>query len=383
MQKSTNRILTTHTGSLPRPQALLDMIVGKYHGGQGDAAAFQQAVQAATSDVVQRQIDCGLDIINDGETSKISYNTYVTERLNGFNGRSSTKPGLDLIEHPEYGRRMFADEGMEIIKSIPACDGPVSWKDREAVDLDIQNFKQALEGREPADCFMTSASPGVIALFMHNQYYPGERDYLYALADVMREEYEAIANAGFVLQLDCPDLACGRHTQFAGQTLAEFIRTVELHIEVINHAVRNIPADRVRMHLCWGNYGGPHNHDVPLRDILGPVLQANVGAISFEAANPRHEHEWSLFKEVSIPGDKVLIPGVIDTSTNYIEHPELVAERIVRIAELVGPEKVIAGCDCGFATFATSLEVVPSIAWAKLGSLAEGARIASGRLFGK
>jgi 5-methyltetrahydropteroyltriglutamate--homocysteine methyltransferase len=382
MQRSTDKILTTHTGSLPRPRALLDLLKVKDDGGAFDAAGLETATADATNQVVHKQIEAGIDIVNDGEMSKISYSTYVKDRLTGFNAEGQFVPMADLFDFPEFAQRFITDsEGVRTLKT-PACGSPIGWKDREALQKDIARFKAALAGQHPRDTFMTAASPGVIALFLENKFYPSDEKYLEILGDVMKEEYEAIHRAGFVLQLDCPDLAVGRHTRFAQSSTAEFVRTVERHIATINRAVANIPADRIRLHLCWGNYEGPHHHDVALRDIVEPVFQANVGAISFEASNPRHEHEWAVFEKVKLPSGKVLIPGVIDSSTNFIEHPELVAQRIVRFAELVGRENVIAGTDCGFATFAAYTPVDPAIAWAKLKSLSEGAGIASARLWG-
>jgi len=380
MQTSTNRILTTHTGSLPRTPELLDMIKAREAGEPVDAARFEAAAAEATRQVVQKQIDCGLDIVNDGEVGKIGYSTYVKDRLSGFDREGQFPPITDLLDFPTYAMRVVADEGLRMLKT-PACGSPIGWKDRDAIAKDIARFKAALAGKRPQDTFMTAASPGVIALFLENKYYPSDDDYLDALAEVMKDEYEAIHKAGVVLQLDCPDLGVGRHSRFATASAADFVKILERHVAAINRAVANIPADRIRLHLCWGNYEGPHHHDVPLRDIIGSVLQAKVGAVSFEAANPRHEHEWAVFKDVKLPPGKVLIPGVIDSSTNYIEHPEVVAQRIVRFAETVGRENVIAGVDCGFATFAAMMPVDPAIAWAKLASLAEGARIASQQLW--
>jgi 5-methyltetrahydropteroyltriglutamate--homocysteine methyltransferase len=380
MQQSTDRILTTHTGSLPRPPALLDLLKAKDDGRLADPAGFESAVSAATADIVAKQIAAGIDVVNDGEMSKIGYATYVKDRLAGFDAEGSFPPMADVVEFPGYLARLIADDGLRTLKT-PACNARVAWKNKAAAQQDIERFKAALKGRKPRDAFMTAASPGVIALFLENKYYPSHEDYLFALADVMKEEYEAIHKAGFILQLDCPDLAVGRHTRFAEMSAAEFGKTLALHIEAINRAVANIPADHVRLHLCWGNYEGPHHHDVPLRDIIEPVLQARAAAISFEASNPRHEHEWTVFEDIELPPGKILIPGVIDSCTNYIEHPDLVAQRIVRFAELVGRENVIAGTDCGFATFAAYLPIEPDIAWAKLKAMAEGARIASRRLW--
>lgn len=380
MELSTDRILTTHTGSLPRPRALLDLLKAKDDGAV-DAAALEATTAEATIEVVRKQVETGIDIVNDGEMSKISYATYVKDRLTGFDAEGQFAVMADFVDFPEAAQRFMAQsEGVRTLKT-PACGSAVAWKDRDAIQKDIARFQSAVAGKPPRDAFMTAASPGVIALFLENKFYPDEGIYLETLADVMKEEYEAIYRAGFVLQLDCPDLAAGRHTRYASSPTPDFVRTVERHIAAINRAVENIPADRIRLHLCWGNYEGPHHHDVPLGDIIAPVLNANVGAISFEASNPRHEHEWTVFETIKLPPGKVIIPGVIDSSTNFIEHPDLVAQRISRFAEAVGRENVIAGTDCGFATFAAYTPIDPGIAWAKLRSLVEGAQIASEKLW--
>jgi 5-methyltetrahydropteroyltriglutamate--homocysteine methyltransferase len=380
MELSTDRFLTTHTGSLPRPPALLGLLKAKDDGAV-EAAALEATTAEATLEMVRKQVETGIDIVNDGEMSKISYATYVKDRLTGFEAEGQFVAMADFVDFPEFAQRFIAQsEGVRTLKT-PACGSAVAWKDRDAIQKDIARFQRAVAAEQPRDAFMTAASPGVIALFLENKFYPDEGTYLETLADVMKEEYEAIYRAGFVLQLDCPDLAAGRHTKYASSPTPDFVKTVELHVAAINRAVANIPADRIRLHLCWGNYEGPHHHDVPLRDIIAPVLNAKVGAISFEASNPRHEHEWTVFETIKLPPGKVLIPGVIDSSTNFIEHPDLVAQRISRFAELVGREKVIAGTDCGFATFAAFTPVDPSIAWAKLRSLVEGAQIASKKLW--
>ncbi len=380
MELSTDRILTTHTGSLPRPRALLDLLKAKDDGAV-DAAALEATTAEATIEVVRKQVETGIDIVNDGEMSKISYATYVKDRLTGFDAEGQFAVMADFVDFPEAAQRFMAQsEGVRTLKT-PACGSAVAWKDRDAIQKDIARFQSAVAGKPPRDAFMTAASPGVIALFLENKFYPDEGIYLETLADVMKEEYEAIYRAGFVLQLDCPDLAAGRHTRYASSPTPDFVRTVERHIAAINRAVENIPADRIRLHLCWGNYEGPHHHDVPLGDIIAPVLNANVGAISFEASNPRHEHEWTVFETIKLPPGKVIIPGVINSSTNFIEHPDLVAQRISRFAEAVGRENVIAGTDCGFATFAAYTPIDPGIAWAKLRSLVEGAQIASEKLW--
>ncbi|MCS6926079.1 MAG: cobalamin-independent methionine synthase II family protein [Candidatus Binatia bacterium] len=373
MQRSTERILTTHTGSLPRPPDLVTMLYAKDKGELQDQAAFAARVREATAAVVRKQVECGVDIVNDGETGKIGYSTYVKDRLSGFGGEAGPVRAADLLEFPQYARRVFRVTAMQ----RPACTGPVAYVNQAALQQDIDNLKAALQGVEPVEVFMSAASPGVISLFLKNDYYPNHEAYLFALADAMRTEYDMIHRAGFLLQLDCPDLAMGRHIQFADASLAEFRKKAELHVEALNYAVAGIPPECMRLHLCWGNYEGPHHRDVPLRDIIDIVLKARPAAISFEAANPRHEHEWKVFQEFTLPAGKVLIPGVLDSTTNYIEHPELVAERICRFAQVVGRDNVIAGTDCGFATFAGMDMVDPEIAWAKLAAMAEGARLAS------
>ncbi|MBI3801266.1 MAG: cobalamin-independent methionine synthase II family protein [Deltaproteobacteria bacterium] len=377
MKRSTERILTTHTGSLPRPEDLTTMLYARDKGELADQAAFAERVRTATAEVVRKQIECGVDIVNDGEAGKVGYSTYVKDRLTGFEGHATPVRGADLLQFPEYARRMTRAPRMQ----RPACTGPIVYKDKEGMWQDIENFTTALQGVEPEETFLSAASPGVISLFLKNDYYPNHEAYVTALAEAMKEEYDAIHQAGFLLQVDCPDLAMGRHIQFASASLEEFRRNVELHIEVLNHALADIPPERMRLHLCWGNYEGPHHLDVPLRDIIDIVLKARPAGISFEAANPRHAHEWKVFHEFTLPAEKVLIPGVLDSTTNYIEHPELVAERICRFADVVGRENVIAGTDCGFATFAGIADVDPQIVWAKLQAMAEGARLASQQLW--
>lgn len=375
MKRSTEYILTTHTGSLPRPPALTTALERRDRGEDFDGE-LEALVHEAVMDVVRRQVDAGVSVVNDGEASKIGYSTYVKERLDGFGGQSAPAVASpEQEEFPEYYQSVSGSGGA----ARPACVGPLSYRDRDGVRSDIANLKAALAGVDAADAFMTAASPGVIALFLENQHYPSHEAYLFALAEEMKVEYDEIQRAGFLLQLDCPDLAVSRHR--VGLSLEEFRRRVKLHIEALNHATRDIPSEQMRLHLCWGNYEGPHNHDVPLRDIIDLVFEARPAAISFEAANPRHAHEWTLFEEVKLPAGKVLIPGVLDSTTNYIEHPELVAQRLVQYAELVGRENVIAGSDCGFATFATSLTVHPTITWAKLRAMADGARLASEQLW--
>jgi len=375
MKHSMQRILTTHTGSLPRPADLQQMLAAQDRGEPIECTAFEARVRAAVQEVVQRQVRCGIDVVNDGEMSKISYSTYVKDRLTGFEGYSAQARTVppDIADFPGYAGRLPA---ISQVSTMPACNGPVSYRGQADLARDLANLGDAVAGVQVAEAFMTAASPGVIALFLENQYYPMHEAYLYALADAMKEEYDAIVQAGILLQLDCPDLAFGR---VRGEDWREDYRA--LHIKALNHAVRDIPPDRLRLHLCWGNYEGPHHRDTPLRTILPDVLEARPLALSFEGANPRHEHEWKVFEEVNLPEGKVVIPGVLDSTTNFIEHPELVAQRIERYASVVGRENVIAGTDCGFATFSGLLVVDPDITWAKLAAMVEGAQIASGRLW--
>jgi len=344
-----------------------------------DGQAFEAGVREAVTEVVQHQTDIGLDVINDGEQERSQYAAYVKERLSGFEGERliRARPRLGDADFPEYTGTHQSSTAIP----QPACTGPIAWQDRDAIQKDIDRLKAAIAGRQVGEVFMTAASPGVIANFLPNAYYPNDEAYLYALAEVMKEEYQAIVQAGFLLQVDCPDLAMTRVTQFAHLTVEEFKKVVALHIEVLNYALQGLDPERLRLHLCWGNYEGPHHHDVPLREIVDLVLKARPTAISFEGANPRHAHEWKVWKDVRLPEDKVLIPGVLDSTTNFIEHPELVAERLVRYAEVVGRERVIAGTDCGFGTSAWGRKVDAKIAWAKLQAMVEGARLASAELW--
>ncbi len=381
MKKSTQRILTTHTGSLPRPADLLQLLAAREQGDLQESSLLESRVSSAVAEVVQRQIEAGLDVINDGEQGKMVYATYAKDRLNGFEGESAFVFDMaDLREFPEYAQRLFKDIDMSLMK-LPSCNGPISWKNRGAVQRDIQNLQAAVSQARAEEVFMSAASPGVIALFLRNEYYPTHEAYVQALAEAMKEEYETIHRAGFLLQLDCPDLAMGRHIRYGDLPLEEFLKIAESNVEAINQATRGIPPDRMRMHVCWGNNEGPHHHDVPLRDIIGILFKARPAGISVEACNPRHGHEWELFEEVDLPDGKVLIPGVIDSTTNFIEHPRLVAQRIRRYADLIGRENVIAGTDCGFATAAYYTPVDPRIAWAKLRAMVEGARLATEELW--
>ena len=346
-------------------------------GTLSDPTAFASRVRSAVADVVKQQAQAGVDIVNDGEQGKVGYSTYVRQRLTGFGGQSTVRGRSDWADFPEAAAR--AERRAPVAR--PACNGPVGWKDRAAVETDTANLRAALAAVRVTEAFMTAASPGVIAHFLPNQYYPSREAYLARLVDVMKEEYDAIHRAGFLLQIDCPDLAMGRHLAFSELSNTEFVKVAEGNIEALNHALRDIPADRLRLHLCWGNYVGPHHRDIPLNEILRAVLKARPQGLSFEGANARHEHEWAVFREIRLPDDKVIIPGVLDSTTNFIEHPELVAQRPVRYADVVGRERVIAGSDCGFATFGRSNLVEPEIAWAKLKSMAEGARLASAQLW--
>jgi 5-methyltetrahydropteroyltriglutamate--homocysteine methyltransferase len=375
MKRSTSRILTTHTGSLPRSRELQESLRLREERRAFDQHSFDVSIGAAVADVVEQQIATGLDVINDGEQGRSQYASYVKERLTGFDGERliRARPRLGDADFPDY---VSTHQSSTSIPQ-PACTGPIAWKDRDAVQQDIANLKAAVGARRVEEVFMTAASPGVIANFLPNEYYPTEEAYLYALAEVMKDEYQAIVQAGLLLQIDCPDLAMTRVNQFAHLTVEEFKDVVALHVDVLNAALAGLPPERLRLHLCWGNYEGPHHYDVPLRDILPQVLKARPVGLSFEGANPRHAHEWKVWQDIRLPDEKVIIPGVLDSTTNFIEHPELVAERIVRYAEVVGRERVIAGTDCGFGTSAWGRKVDGKIAWAKLQSLVEGARLAS------
>jgi 5-methyltetrahydropteroyltriglutamate--homocysteine methyltransferase len=382
MKLSTDRILTTHVGSLPRPEPLVDMLVKKDHGDAYDHAAFDREVRKAVGDIVAHQVAIGIDVVSDGEASKIGYATYIKERLTGFGGENFVpKPQRDLADYPAFRERMIQFTGPQVFRRL-CCVGPITLSDHEAVKLDVANLKAAMAVSKPVDAFMPAASPGVVSAFQPNRHYPTHAAYIEAVASAMREEYETIANAGIVVQLDSPDLAMARHTGFQDLTEAQFLKQAEEQIEALNHALANVPASSARLHLCWGNYEGPHDFDIPLAKMLPIILKGKPQAISFEAANPRHAHEWAVWRDVKVPDDKVLIPGVIDTCTNYVEHPELVSQRICQFADIVGRERVMAGTDCGFATFVGHVgRVDPEIAYRKLGSLVEGAKLASARLW--
>ena len=379
MASDAGGILTTHTGSLPRPDDLVQMMWAKSDGIPVDEAALAGRVAAAVHEVVDRQVDAGAGIVNDGEMSKPSYATYVKDRLDGFGGEAvESYYFADLADYPRSAELVAANPGRRK-RAAPACTSEIAVRDRDAIVVDMATLGEAVAGAGMAGTFTSAASPGVVSLFFENRFYASDEEYLVAIAEAMRFEYEAIAAAGAVVQLDCPDLAMGRHTAYAGMDITGFRRRAALNIEVLNHAVRNIPAEQLRMHLCWGNYPGPHHHDVDLADIIDLVWTAKPRTVLFEAANPRHAHEWKLFEEVAVPVDKVLCPGVIEPQSNYVEHPELVAQRIGRYAGLVGRDRVMAGVDCGFSVHVGTQSIDPDVTWAKLRSLAEGAALASKR----
>ncbi len=376
MRRSSERFLTTHTGSLPRPDDLVRIMYAKEEGVPVDPAALEARTALAVEEVVRKQVDAGVDIVNDGEMSKPSYATYIKDRLSGFGGSGNTFVYQDLVDFPNLARRVFGDPGRSRRKT-PACNAPIGVRDRDAARVDVSHLTAALEKSPASGAFLTAASPGVVSLFFRNDHYPTEEAYLEAIAEAMRVGYETIAGAGIVLQIDCPDLGMGRHIQYADLPLAEFRKKAQLHVEALNHALRNIAPEQLRMHLCWGNYEGPHHCDVPLADVIDIVFCARPSAIALEAANPRHAHEWKLFETVKLPEGKILIPGVIESKSNFVEHPEVVAQRIARYANLVGRENVIAGSDCGFGTWVGQAAVDADVVWAKMAAMAEGARRAS------
>jgi len=376
VKHSTERFLTTHTGSLPRPEDLVRMMYAREEGVPVDRAVLGARVRSAVEEVVGKQAAAGVDVVNDGEMSKPSYATYVKDRLDGFGGSGNSFVYQDLVDFPNLAKRVFGDPGRSRRKT-PGCNAPIGVRDPQAARDDVDNLKAAVGKVKAEETFMSAASPGVIGLFFRNDHYPSQEAYLFAIADAMRHEYETVAKAGVILQIDCPDLAMGRHIQYASLSLEEFRKRARLHVEALNHALANIAPERLRMHLCWGNYEGPHHCDVPLEHIIDIVFLARPAGISFEAANPRHAHEWKLFETVKLPEGKVLIPGVLESKTNFIEHPELVAQRIGRYAKLVGRENVIAGSDCGYGTWVGQAAVDANVVWAKMAAMAEGARIAS------
>jgi len=377
---SHGRILTTHVGSLPRPDDLVEIMFAREDGIPIDPSALQERVEHAVEEAVARQVAAGVDIVNDGEWPKPSYATYIKDRLNGFGGSGTSYVFQDLEDYPRSKARMAGDPGRKHRKT-PACNAPITVRDMDAPRIDAARLKAAALRHGAVGTFMSAASPGVVGLFFRNDHYPDHESYVFALAEAMRHEYEAIVQAGILLQVDCPDLAMGRHTQYRELSVAGFRERMELHIEALNRALVNIPPEKVRMHLCWGNYPGPHHCDVPLEDIVDEVWKAKPYAIQFEAANPRHAHEWSVFEQVRLPEGKVLIPGVIEVQSNYIEHPDLVAQRILRYADRVGRDNVMAGTDCGFSIHVGTAGVDPDVVWAKLAALAQGAERASRKLW--
>jgi len=380
MKRSSDRFLTTHTGSLPRPDDLVRTMYAREEGVPVDPSALDARIAAAVAEVVGKQVQAGIDVVNDGEMSKPSYATYIKDRLSGFGGTGNTFVYQDLADFPRLEKRVFGDPGRSRRKT-PACNAAIGVRDATAAEIDVAHLQAALAGVTAADGFLTAASPGVVSLFFRDEHYGSEEAYLDAIAEAMRVEYEAIARAGLVLQIDCPDLGMGRHIQHADLSLPEWRKKAALHVEVLNHALRNIAPTQLRMHLCWGNYEGPHHCDVPLADVIDIVFRARPSAIALEAANPRHAHEWQLFESVKLPEGKMLIPGVIESKSNFVEHPELVAQRISRYANLVGRENVMAGSDCGYGTWVGQAAVDPDVVWAKFAAMAEGARIASARFW--
>jgi 5-methyltetrahydropteroyltriglutamate--homocysteine methyltransferase len=383
MESSTARILTTHAGSLPRPADLLPLVLAQEAGESVDAAELSAAVRSAVNETVRKQLDTGIDVLNDGEVSKPSYATYVKDRLTGFGGEgsleevSSAVMGMD--DFPDFAEHLATTMASVAEVRFTSCDGPVAFTGQEAVQADIDNLKAAVAGASPAGTFMSSASPGVISVFSPNRYYASEEEYLGAIADAMREEYEAIHEAGFVLQLDCPDLAM---TAPGADSLQSFREQMELNVEALNHAVANIPAEAMRIHICWGNVEMPRTTDVELKDIIDIVLKAKPAGIMLMGSNGRHAHEWTVFQDVKLPDGKYVIPGVLDSTSNIVEHREVVAQRLTQYAGVVGRENVMAGTDCGFGTIAGMQLVVATVTWAKFRAMAEGAKLASQRLWG-
>ncbi|QNA84178.1 cobalamin-independent methionine synthase II family protein [Sphingomonas sp. So64.6b] len=373
-------IATSHVGSLPRGPELTPLLLARDAGEPYDAEAFDTVVQTAVDAAVAAQVDAGVTVVSDGELGKVGYSTYIIERLEGFGGNSPRKPALDLAPLPELRTKLAAIMGAQEFTRA-SCIAPVKLVNLQPLHDDIRRFRTALDRHgKGTRAFLNAASPGLITAFQANAYYPTHEAYLTDLVEAMRPEYEAIAAAGFELQLDCPDLAMSRHTGYQDMDEAEFLRTIEANVDALNAATANIPAGQMRMHICWGNYEGPHDHDIPLERIIDIVLKARPSTILFEAANPRHEHEWKVWRDAKLPDDKILAPGLIDTCSNYVEHPELIAQRIERFAGIVGTDRVVASTDCGFGTFAGYGKIDPAVTWKKLRALREGADIAAARL---
>ncbi len=383
MKISQSRILTTHVGSLPRSVAALDLLDRRESGSAIDAIEFDGIFHREVAHIVRRQAELGIDVVSDGEASKIGYATYVKDRLTGFSEEGATepaKPHLDLASFPDLRRKMALLTGQRRFKRV-SCIGPVKPRDKDLVLGDLRRLREAAAAARSLEAFVNAASPGVVATFLPNRYYPTREAYIAAVAEAMRFEYETIVSAGFILQVDCPDLAMSRHTTFQELTEAEFLKLAAMHMEALNHALRKVPPHMVRIHVCWGNYEGPHTHDIDFRRIAPIVLSVKAMALSLEAANPRHEHEWTIWQDIKLPDDKILLPGVIDTSTNYVEHPDLVAQRIIRFAQQLGRERIIASTDCGFGTSAGYGKIDPEVAYLKLESLVRGATQASEHLW--
>ncbi len=380
MKRSTDRILTTHTGSLPRPQDVVDLLIASEKKPGAKLEGFEAAVTRAVADVVQKQVDAGLDVINDGEQGRADYTIHVKDRLTGYDGPKQPKPmSANEEEFPELAEML--KPFVTPLTHRPACTGDVSWLDWDAAQADIDRAASVIGQAKAEDVFMTSPSPGQIARFLPNLHYSSEEAYIFALADVMKREYEAIVDAGLVLQLDCPDLALSRHTIFRHLGLEDFRKEISMHVDALNHAVRDIPAEKMRMHVCWASTMGPHHEDVPLADIVDIIMNAKPQAVSFPGANPRHAHEWKVWRDVKLPDGKFIIPGVIDTTSNFVEHPELVCDRILNYASVVGRENVVVGGDCGFGTFAGRVQVDRKIVWMKFAAMTEGAAMASDKLW--
>ena len=377
---SPEKILTTHVGSLPRSSQVVDMLFRRERGEDFAPSEFDQIMSNAVREVVARQTEIGIDIVSDGETSKIGYATYIKDRLTGFGGDSPRQIARDLQPYPEFRSRMGVFAGTQTFKR-ESCIGTIEFTGHDDLNGDLRRMREAVGSLAPRAAFLNAASPGVVSAFQPNAFYPSHSAYVEAIGEAMRIEYEAIVGAGFILQLDCPDLAMARHTGFQALTEAEFLAQAEHQVEVLNHALRNVPAESTRMHLCWGNYEGPHDHDIALEKILPIVLRAKPSGIQFEASNPRHAHEWAVWKDASIPDEKILIPGLLTSTSNYVEHPELIAQRIGQFADIVGRDRVIAGTDCGFGTFAGIGKMDAEISYKKLSMLVEGAAIASARLW--
>ena len=375
------KIMTSHVGSLPRTQKVVDFIFAREKKQSYDQADFDAAMTEAVDETVRRQVEAGIDVVSDGETSKISYATYVKDRYTGFSGDSDRNAPADLKMFPTFLERL-ADSGGTPTYARPQCTGDVVSKGQDELNKDISNLKSAMAKHGVERGFMNAASPGVISLFLQNVHYSSREKYLEALADAMRAEYETIVASGLELQLDCPDLALSRHMLFADLSDAEFVKIADMHVEALNHALENVPQDKVRVHICWGNYEGPHCCDVDMDTVFPTLMKTKARTVLFETSNPRHAHEWTVFRDRrnEIPDDKILMPGVVDTTTNFIEHPEVVAQRTERFAQIIGADRVIAGSDCGFGTFAGYGSVDPEIAYAKLKALSEGAAIASKRV---